>query len=86
MFFSQPLDGTKQCIVNVTYGSNCDQKLDVYMGDQVSTDSSVTTPPLNLLGNVADYCFTATARSHNVTVIVEGTLHHSNACYIFART
>ena len=75
-FLSQPRDGTKECIVNVTYGSNCGQKLDVYTG--VGANTSVTTSPLDLLGNVANYCFTVTARNNDETVIVEGTLNIPN--------
>ena len=76
-FLNQPLDSVKECIANVTYGANCGQKLDVYGMD--GTGYIVTTPPLDLPGNIAEFCFTVTARSNNVTVAVEG----SNALYIY---
>ena len=77
-FLKRSLDNVifKECIANVTYGTNCDQKLNVHSGG--GTGYSVTTSPLDLTGNIAKYCFTVTARSNDETVIVEGTLNLLN--------
>ena len=73
VFLNQPMDFTKECVINVTYGPNCDQQLDSYSLE--GTGDAVATPQLPLIEGTAEYCFTITARSDNVTVIVEGTLN-----------
>ena len=72
-FLNQPVDTTKQCSFNITYGPNCDQQLGSYTSE--GTGDSVSSPELPLLEDVSEYCFTVTARSNNVTVSVEGTLN-----------
>ena len=72
-FINQPLETQKECLINITYGENCEQQLDVF--NSVGTGSAISSPPLELLSDVVEYCFTATAKSGNLTVIVEGTLN-----------
>lgn len=71
-FLNQPSQRIKECIANITYGSDCDQFLGVYEG--VDTGDAVRTPSLGTVRGVAEYCFTVTAISNNVTVQVEGNL------------
>ena len=71
-FLNQPMNITKECFVNITYGPNCGQILGSYTNE--GTEDSVSTHELPLIEGVSEYCFTVTARSNNVTVSVEGTL------------
>ena len=72
-FLNQPEDTTKECSINITYGPNCGQLLGFYTNED--TGDSVSSPELPLIEGVSEYCFTAIARSNNVTVSVEGTLN-----------
>jgi hypothetical protein len=72
-FLNQPMDTTKECSLNITYGPNCGQQLGSYSSE--GTGESVSSPELPLIEEVSEYCFTVTARSNNVTVSVEGTLN-----------
>lgn len=72
-FNNQPSETQKECLINITYGDNCEQHLDVF--NSVGTGSAISSPPLELLNDVVEYCFSATAKSGNYTVIVEGTLN-----------
>ena len=71
-FLNQPPQRVKECIANITYGSNCDEQLDVYRG--MGSGDAVRTPPLQTVPGVAEYCFIVTAISNNVTVQLEGNL------------
>ena len=52
--------------------------------------SVLTTPSINFVSNIAEYCFEITASSDDETVVVEGTLNvtntvgkfHKNLCII----
>jgi hypothetical protein len=72
-FLNQPMDTTKECSLNITYGPSCDQLLGLYTN--VGTGESISSPALPLIEEVSVYCFTVTARSNDVTVSVEGTLN-----------
>ena len=71
-FLNQPISVTKLCIANITCGDNCDQLLNIYSGR--NTGNEVKTVPLDRVPGVAEYCFLVTAKSNNVTVMVEGNL------------
>ena len=60
------------------YGPDCDQSLGVYSSSSTGPSDSLSTSPIDLVDNVAEYCFTVTASSGNVTVDVEGTLNLIN--------
>ena len=72
-FLNQLMDTTKECFLNITYGSNCGQQLGSYISE--GTGDSISSPELPLIEDVSEYCFIITARSNNVTVSVEGTLN-----------
>ena len=72
-FLNQSEDTTKECSVSIRYGQNCGQLLGSYTNKD--TGDSVSTSELPLIEGVSQYCFTATARSNNATVSVEGTLN-----------
>ena len=72
-------ESSKQCIANITYGTHCDQLVDIYRGE--GTDNSVMTSPLDFINGVSEYCLLVTAVNGNVTVIVEGTITLAD-CYI----
>ena len=72
-FINQPLETQKECSINITYGENCEQQLNFF--NTVGTGSAISSPPLELLSEVIEYCFSATAKSGNLTVTVEGTLN-----------
>ena len=72
-FFNQPKDTPKECSVNITHGTNCDQLLGSYTNE--GTGDSVSIRELPLIEGVSEYCFTVIARSNNVTVSVEGILN-----------
>ena len=78
-FLNQPSRRVKECIANITYGSDCDQFLNVYEGE--STGDAVRTSSLGTVPEVAEYCFTVTAISNNVTVQVEGNLVNIGKVY-----
>ena len=63
---------TKQCIANITYGTNCDQHLVTYSA--VGVGSSMTTPPIEFISEVPFYCILVSASNGVDTVIVEGNL------------
>ena len=68
-------DNEKYCIVNVTYGNNCDQHVGIYHGQ--GTSNSVETP-LQLDGDASEYCLFVNATNNNTTVIVEERLNPFN--------
>ena len=72
-FLNQPMDTTKECFINITYGPNCGQQLGSYTSE--GTGDSVSSPELPLIEDVSGYCFTVTARSGSVIASVEGTLN-----------
>jgi hypothetical protein len=82
-FLNEPMDTTKECSINITYGPNCGQQLGSYIS--VGTGDSVSSPELPLIEDVSEYCFTVTARSSNVTVSVEGTLNLFEVLNIIGR-
>ena len=71
-FLNQPQDGVKHCNASITYGDNCDQQLGVY--SSIGTGDSVTTPMLELIDSINEYCFSVTASSGVRTVVVEGSM------------
>ena len=77
-FLNQPLENTKHCSANITYGANCDQSLGAYSGSSTGPSDFLSTSPIDLLNDIAEYCFIVTASSGNVTVVVEGTLNLIN--------
>ena len=70
---NQSIDDEKKCIANITYGTNCNQLLDVYIG--MDTSDSVTTPQLELMDDTTEYCFIVTASSGTMTIAVKGNFH-----------
>lgn len=72
---SLPADSVQQCTVNVTYGSNCDQHLGMYLN--MSNSNFVLSPPLEVIDSVTEYCISVAATSNNAPepVIVEGILN-----------
>ena len=73
-FLNQPFDILKHCSANITYGDNCERFLNIFSG--TSTGNTVATQQLEAVPGVVDYCFLATAKSNNVTVLVDGTLQN----------
>ena len=71
-FLHQPPNIVKQCSANITYGEDCDRSLGVFSG--MGTGDTVPTQPLESVPGVVEYCFLVTARTNNVTVLVDGTL------------
>ena len=63
---------SKSCIINITYGSDCDQYLGVY--DAVGEESSLSTPAIEFINDVSSYCVSISASYGAKTVIVEGNL------------
>ena len=70
------MERDKQCIANITYGNDCDMQLAVYSSGGPTT--SLSTPSITFINDIAEYCFTITARSGNNLVVVEGTLNVIN--------
>lgn len=64
----------KQCNANITYGDNCESFLNTYGG--MGTGDTVETQQLEVVSGVVDYCFLVTAKSNNITVLVEGILQN----------
>lgn len=83
-FLNQPSQRVKECNANITYGSDCDQFLGVYEGED--TGDAVRTPSLGTVPGVAEYCFTVTAISNNVTVQIEGNLVNIGEVYTHLHT
>ena len=83
-FLNQPMDTTKECSFNVTYGPDCGQLLGLYTS--MGTGDSVSSPELPLIEDISEYCFTVTARSNNVTVSVEGTLNLFEVSNVIGKT
>ena len=75
-FLNQPPNIVKQCSANITYGEDCDRFLGVFSG--MGTGDTVATQPLESVPGVVEYCFLVTARTNNVTVLVDGTLLNQN--------
>ena len=73
-FLNQPSNILKQCSANITYGENCDRFLDTFSG--MGTGDTVATEQLQALSGVIEYCFLVTAKTNNVTVLVEGILQN----------
>ena len=69
--FSKTLasDSHKQCIVNLTYGAECDQLLGTYTG--IGSNNLITSSPLGFMSDVSEYCISVNATRDNETVIVE---------------
>ena len=67
-FLNEPYDSIKECIVNLTYGSLCENEFDI-----VGTGDSITVSLPDIIGDASDYCFNVTASSDNTTVVVERT-------------
>ena len=65
-------EDSKQCIANVTYGTDCGQHLGVYRAE--GEGSSVVTHTIDFKEEVSSYCLVVSASSSVKTVIVEGNL------------
>lgn len=63
-------DDLKHCTANITYGTNCDQQLGSY--SNTSTGDYVTTPSLELMSDITEYCYLVVASSGNTTAAVRG--------------
>ena len=75
----------KQCIANITYGTNCDQHLGVYRAE--GEGSSVVTRAIDFKEEVSSYCLVVSASSSIIgTVIVEGNLDLVNIRMFFNNT
>ena len=70
---TSPSDSHKQCIVNVTYGAECDQLLGFYIASE--SRNLIASPPLEFTSDVSEYCISVSATSDNETVIVEERLN-----------
>lgn len=57
-------------MANITYGTDCDQQFRVY--SNTSTGDYVTTPSLELIGEITEYCYLVVASSGNTTAAVRG--------------
>ena len=64
----------KQCIANITYGSNCDQHLGTYTGE--GTGDKVKISPVGRVVGVDEYCFLVNATSNHITVFIQGNLQN----------
>ncbi len=73
-FLNQPSNVMKECSANITYGDKCKRFLNTFIG--MGTGNTVTTPQLQALDGVIDYCFVVTAKTNNGTVLVEGILQN----------
>ena len=73
-FLNQPRGIMKQCSANITYDVNCEQFLNTFSGK--GTGDTVETRQLDVVPGVIEYCFLVTAKTSNVTVLVEGTLQN----------
>lgn len=73
----------KECNVTLSYGVNCSQFLDCYSGVS-NTNEIQTTPPIEIINGVTEYCFSAIASKVNgtldQTVVIEGTLNLTPIC------
>ena len=74
-FTEQSLGFARECLINITYGDDCEEQLDVYTTDLDSDTGLLVTPRIELVDGVSRYCFSATATSGNTTVIIEGTFN-----------
>lgn len=63
----------KECVVNVTYGDNCNILLGVY--EVSDKGDKLETPPLGFIEDVDHYCYSVTTRNQNLSVIVEGVIN-----------
>ena len=72
---TSPSDSHKQCIVNVTYGAECDQPIGTYPGTGTGSSNLITSPPFELVSGVSEYCISVNAASDKETVIVEERLN-----------
>ena len=72
-FLNKPQDSVKMCSANLTYGASCDISLGNY--SSTGPTNRLSTPTINFLNEISDYCFTITASSGSETVIIEGTLN-----------
>jgi hypothetical protein len=71
-------NGPKLCVVNFTYGSNCQNHLETYTYQNKNGGDSVTVWFQNLTrNNEPSYCFTILTNNGNKTVLVEGRLNVS---------
>ena len=74
-FTEQSLQFAHECLINITYGDNCEEQLDVYTTVLDSDTGLLVTPRIDLVNGVSTYCFSATANSGNTTMIIEGTFN-----------
>lgn len=75
MFLNLPNDVLKQCTANITHGTNCDQQFsDFSVYTNRSTGEFVTTPPIELIDDVTEYCYLVVASSGNITAAVRGRM------------
>ena len=78
LILTEPLNNMKECVVNVTYGDNCNILLGVY--EASDKGDRLETPPLGFIEDVDHYCYSVTTRNQNLSIIVEGVinLQHSS--------
>lgn len=84
LFLNDKIQETqKECQVVITYGDECNQFLNVYSGKDRG-NSIETTPPLQIVDGVTQYCFNATLSSIdisitiNTTIVIQGTINIVN--------
>ena len=61
----------KECLINISYGNNCDEQLGLYTTNFDKDTQALVTPSIELV-DTTRYCFSAIAKSGNTTVIIEG--------------
>ena len=71
-FIGQSLGFAQECLINITYGDDCEEQLDIYTSDHDSDTGLLVTPRIDLVDGVSRYCYFATATSGNTIVIIEG--------------
>lgn len=74
-FLKDPTNGPKLCVVNFTYGSNCENQLVTHNNTNVGDLVTIQVP--NLTGDVSGYCFVILACNGTKTVLIEGRLSNT---------
>ena len=80
-FLNDPTNGPKFCVANFTYGSNCENQLEIHE-NYTDFGDSVVIYLQNLTGvhdmyNESDYCFVILTNNGTTTVLIEGRLNAS---------
>ena len=67
LILTEPLHNMKECVVNVTYGDNCNILLGIY--EASDKGDKLETPPLGFIEDVDHYCYSVTTKKSEKKVI-----------------